>query len=143
MSQPRMSSAEFVALLAGPAKSKVSKVHNARRVPDPEGGRAFDSKLEAQHAARLRIEQRAGLIVSFERQVRLKIEPEGVTFCTYVADFVATLPDGSKRIDECKGVWTDYALLKAKAFKLFWLPKHPDYSYRVLGGVRRQGRAKR
>lgn len=128
--------AQLVAEL-GDRKCRGSKLHN-KRVPDPDGGPDFDSVGEFRHASRLKLERHAGHILGFDRQVRLTIAPEGVRFCVYVADFVVHLPDGRHRIDECKGFWTDYAVLKAKAFRLFWLPKNPDYDYRVLGGVRRQ-----
>lgn len=148
--QQRLSSAEFMAMVRkeyrGGGKDSTG-IHNRRRTPDPAGGRDFDSTAELKHATTLKLEQSLGLILGFDRQVRLPIEPEGVRLTVYIADFVVHLLDGRHRIDECKGVWTDYALLKAKAFRLYWLPKHPDYEYRVLGGrggnVRRQRKGKR
>ena len=114
--------------------------YGAKKVADPDGGRAYDSVAEFRYANQLKLEQRMGRVVSWERQVRFTIAPEGTPFSVYVADFVVTLPGGGKRIVEVKGVWTDYALLKQKAFKLFWLPKHPEYEYVVVGGVRRAAR---
>ena len=132
-----INAAQLVAELGARQDSNSSKYKN-KRVPDPDGGPDFDSRKEFRHAGQLKLEQRAGHILGFDRQVRLTIAPEGVRLCVYVADFIVHLRNGRHRIDECKGVWTKDALLKAKAFRLFWLPKNPTYDYRVLGGVRRQ-----
>lgn len=135
----RLTSAQFAEMLD---KSKPGKYGN-KRTPDPDGGKDFDSAAEFKYAQMLKIEQRAGRVVSWERQVRLPIAPEGLTLCTYVADFVVLLPDGRRRVVECKGLWTDYAILKAKAFRLYWLPKHPGHEYVVVGGVRRKSPKRR
>lgn len=136
----RLTGAQFAALLV--QKSKREKYGN-KRTPDPDGGKPFDSIAEFKYAQMLKIEQRAGRVVSWERQVRLPIAPEGVTLCTYVADFVVLLSDGRRRVVECKGLWTDYALLKAKAFRLYWLPKHPDHDYVVTGAQARRPNKRR
>ena len=58
----------------------------------------FDSRKEARRWRELLIMQRARLISDLKRQVRYKIEVNGLHVCTYVADFTYKL--GSQTIVE-------------------------------------------
>ena len=76
-------------------------------------GSYYDSKFEAGYAMYLDSEMRAGRIESYERQVDFELHgPNGTKIWTYRADFVVTLPDGSKEIHEPKGFRT--AVFNAK-----------------------------
>lgn len=79
------------------------------------GGHRYHSKREAQHAAHLDLLIRAGVVESWERQVRIPIRwPDGRLICTYVADFWVVFVDGHVEIQEVKGVSTPVWRLKHK-----------------------------
>lgn len=122
-----------MALAAEKSRKRGGSKYGNKREPDPDGGRSFDSRLELRYAQRLKLEQRLGTILSFERQVRIPVVADGFELFVYVADFVVNLNDGRRRIVECKGSWTDYAKLKQRIFLGLWLPKHPDHDYVVEG----------
>lgn len=107
-------------------------------------GITFHSKKEAQYYGQLKIERRAGLIKSFERQVSFDLfgaEPHDISkmdargcvrtgrkVCAHIVDFLVTLPDGSKEVREVKGFATDVWDLKRKLFEA----NYPELPYKVI-----------
>lgn len=81
------------------------------------GGRVFDSKAEAARFVELTRQQEAGLIFGLQCQVPFALEVNRQLICKYVADFVYINADGSRVVEDVKGVRTrDYAI-KAKLMK--------------------------
>jgi hypothetical protein len=105
------------------------------------GDRWYQSKMEADFAARLDFEKRAGIIRRWDPQVRLAIEvpaPAGaedarpIVVAHYVVDFDITYATGRRRLVETKGYWTAVAKLKRRVFEATWLRAHPDVEYSVV-----------
>jgi hypothetical protein len=98
-------------------------------------GITFHSKKEAAYYSQLKIERRAGLIKSFERQVSFDLYAftlADLTFkrrvCAHIVDFVVTRKDGSQEVREVKGFATDVWDLKRKLFEA----NYPELPYRVI-----------
>lgn len=103
-------------------------------------GITFHSKKEAGYYGQLKLEKRAGIIKSFERQVPFDLfaevdvlEKTPVCFqrkrvCAHIVDFVVTLPDGSREVREVKGFATDVWDLKRKIFEV----NYPNLPYKVI-----------
>jgi len=70
----------------------------------------FPSKLEAHVYAKLKLEQKAGLVLFFLRQVPFHL-PGGVK---YVCDFVVFYVDGSVKFIDAKGMETPEFKMKKK-----------------------------
>ena len=84
------------------------------------GGRVFDSKAEAARFVELTRQQEAGLIFGLQCQVPFTLEVNRQLICKYVADFVYINADGSRVVEDVKGVRTrDYAI-KAKLMKAIY-----------------------
>lgn len=95
-----------------------SKYGNKKTIVD---NIAFDSKKEAIYYAELKLLQRSGKVLEFERQVKYEIQPKFVDdfgnkhrSIYYVADFVVKYHDGMVDIVDCKGYRTKEYLLKKK-----------------------------
>lgn len=99
------------------------------------GGYVYDSKREADYAAELDLLKKAGQILDWDKQFPVRVEPEGIHFFTTKVDFRLHMPDGAYELHEVKSWITmrlgDYRLRK-KALELYWLPKHPEYSYHII-----------
>lgn len=108
-------------------------------------GISFHSKKEAGYYSQLKIEKRAGLIKSFERQVAfdlyaapvLTLTPGvrgldstayGIRVCSHIVDFLVTRKDGSLEVREVKGFATDVWDLKRKLFEA----NYPAIPYKVI-----------
>ncbi len=65
-------------------------------------GVKYDSKAEAEYAARLEIARKAGAIRRWDRQVTFPLGPDH----RYRCDFVVTNNDGTRFAVDCKGVET-------------------------------------
>lgn len=83
-------------------------------------GIEFDSKIEAQRWAQLKLLERAGEIANLERQVSFELIPsqkirEKVVerACYYIADFVYT-ENGQQVVEDAKGVRTPEYIIKRK-----------------------------
>ena len=87
------------------------------------GGHQYDSKFEAHYAYELDMRQKAGDIVSFERQVTIPLEVNGYIVCTYRIDFIVHHNDGTTEFLECKGYPTDVWKLKWKLFEALFCDK--------------------
>lgn len=111
------------------------KYHNTKTIAD---GIKFDSKLEAERYAQLKILERAGVIRGLELQPSFELIPSfkknGKTWrrTVYKADFRYILrEDGSYIIEDVKGstaVITDVFRLKQKLFEY----KYPDYTISII-----------
>jgi hypothetical protein len=111
------------------------KYHNTKTVLD---GIKFDSKLEAERYAQLKMMERAGVIRGLELQPSFELLPSfrknGKTWrkTVYKADFRYILCDGDRIIIEdvkgSTGVITDVFRLKQKLFEY----KYPDYTISIV-----------
>lgn len=111
------------------------KYHNKKTVLD---GIKFDSKLEAERYAQLKILERAGVIRKLELQPSFELLPSfkknGNTWrkTVYKADFRYILCDGDiTTIEDVKGstaVITDVFRLKQKLFEY----KYPEYTISIV-----------
>lgn len=111
------------------------KYHNTKTVAD---GIKFDSKLEAERYAQLKILERAGVIRALELQPSFELLPSfrknGKTWrkTVYKADFRYILADGDRIIiEDVKGstaVITDVFRLKQKLFEY----KYPNYTISIV-----------
>lgn len=111
------------------------KYHNTKTIAD---GIKFDSKLEAERYAQLKILERAGVIRALELQPSFELIPSfkknGKTWrrTVYRADFRYILcEDDSYIIEDVKGstaVITDVFRLKQKLFEY----KYPDYTISIV-----------
>lgn len=111
------------------------KYHNTKTVAD---GIKFDSKLEAERYAQLKILERAGVIRGLELQPSFELIPSfkknGKTWrkTVYKADFRYILCEGDRIIiEDVKGstaIITDVFRLKQKLFEY----KYPDYTISIV-----------
>ena len=111
------------------------KYHNTKTVAD---GIKFDSKIEAERYAQLKILERAGVIRDLELQPEYELIPSfkkgGKTWrrTVYKADFRYILAeDDSYIIEDVKGstaVITDVFRLKQKLFEY----KYPEYTISIV-----------
>lgn len=111
------------------------KYHNTKTVAD---GIKFDSKLEAERYAQLKILESAGVIRDLELQPEYELIPSfrknGKIWrrTVYIADFRYILcEDDSYIIEDVKGstaVITDVFRLKQKLFEY----KHPEYTISIV-----------
>ena len=111
------------------------KYHNTKTVAY---GIKFDSKLEAERYAQLKILERAGVIRDLELQPSFELLPSfrknGKTWrkTVYKADFRYILSDGDRIIiEDVKGstaVITDVFRLKQKLFEY----KYPEYTISIV-----------
>lgn len=72
-------------------------------VPVVIDGIVFQSTKEGDYYKSLKILQRAGKILKFERQVAYKIKVKGKLICKYIADFVVWWPGGRVEVIDVKG----------------------------------------
>jgi hypothetical protein len=106
---------------AGVILTKKPKYRNNRAKVD---GFLFDSQLEADYYADLKIQFRAGVIRGFCRQPRFILTPD----MEYVADFIVWNMDGTAEIIDTKGFETDLFIAKMKVFK----EKYPRLEVKVI-----------
>lgn len=111
------------------------KYHNAKTIVD---GIKFDSRLEAERYAQLKILERAGVIRDLELQPEYELIPSfkknGKTWrrTVYKADFRYILAEDDRIIiEDVKGstaMITDVFRLKHKLFEY----KYPDYTISII-----------
>lgn len=87
------------------ALAEAKKPHKYHAKPTVYNGVRYDSKAEAEHAARLDLAQRAGAIRRWARQAPIPIGEAGVDR-PYRVDFVVQNNDGSIHAEEVKGAET-------------------------------------
>lgn len=94
-----------------------SKYRNVRTELD---GITFDSKVEAERYAFLKLMQKIGKVSQLELQPRFKLPVNGVTVATYIADFAYLDEKGVKVVEDVKSPATRGIAgfrLKAKLFE--------------------------
>lgn len=80
-------------------------------------GIKFQSIKEGGYYQFLKSEKQQKKIKDFKRQVTFRLEVNGTLVCRYIADFVVTYNDGSKKVIDVKGFKTDvYKLKKSLMF---------------------------
>ena len=82
-------------------------------------GVRFASRREARRYRQLKALADAGAVANLRLQVRYPIAVNGVTICTYVADFVYNEggPAGPEVVEDCKGYRTPEYRLKKKLMR--------------------------
>lgn len=88
----------------------------------------YASKSEAAYAAKLDLSKRAGVILKWDRQVRVPLVVNGVKVCTIVPDFKVYARNGDWWYVEVKGHPTATWRLKRKLLAAL----HPKVDYRVV-----------
>ena len=100
----RMTIAEYTALKN---KSKKLKYNNVKTKFE---GDTYDSKKEANHAAKLILLKNVQLgihrVLHFERQRTYDIVINDISICRYIADFVVTFGDGHVEVQDVKSEFT-------------------------------------
>lgn len=96
---------------------KAGKYRNQRRTVD---GIVFDSRKEAARWAELKARESAGRISWLRRQVRFPLVVNGITVCTYVADFVY-LDGGVRIVEDVKSEFTRTLPVYRIKRKLMWV----------------------
>ncbi len=90
-----------------PEPKKRASKYNATKVPDPEGGKPFDSKAEKKHADQFRLLLKAKQIRCYGRQPKF-ILPGGLN---YTADHLVIHMDGTIEVFDTKGlILPDYVM---------------------------------
>lgn len=77
-------------------------------------GIKFQSQKEGGYYLYLKSEQKKGRVKSFKLQAPFRCEVNGRLVCKYIADFVVTYADGSKKVIDVKGFRTSLYILKKK-----------------------------
>lgn len=80
----------------------------------------YDSKLEANYAAELDWRIKAGDIKSWERQVKIPLDVNGLHITNYYIDFIVEHNDGLKEYVEVKGFETPVWQLKWRLFEALY-----------------------
>jgi hypothetical protein len=101
-------------------------------------GIRFDSRREADYYGQLKLEQRAKLIKSFQRQISFALYAQEVDCDPDLAsqklighhkvDFLVTLLNGDQEVREVKGFATDGWNLRRKVFEA----NYPHIPYKVI-----------
>lgn len=99
---------------AFPASGDDAKRNKFGNVPTTLDGRRFDSRLEADRYAELKILQRAGRISELICQPEFPIAINGHVICKYIADFEYTDENGRRIIEDCKSKPTMTPLYRLK-----------------------------
>lgn len=93
------------AWLGGKKSPGASRFAVARKEDRTVVGVTFDSRLEAERYAELRIEERVGSIEGLTTQPRWDMQINGKHYCSYTADFMY-LRDGNLIIEDVKSTGT-------------------------------------
>lgn len=72
---------------------------------------------------------KAGLITSWDRQVKIDLRVNGKHICNYYVDFQLNFADGHIELHEVKGYRTALYTLKRKLLEAAYLPDHPEVSF--------------
>lgn len=103
--------------------------------PHLYNGVRYDSRMEAAYAAELDLLMRVVgpyKVASWERQIPVKLEVNGVLVCTYIVDFLVHWADARDEWVEVKGFETPEWKIKEKLFRALY----PHRSFRVVRSVR-------
>lgn len=92
-------------------------------------GRSYHSKKEANVAAELDLRVKAKDIKGWTPQVNVPLVVNGKKVCTLIIDFKIEHNNGEIEFLECKGFWTEGAVIKTKLF----LALNPGVRYSIVG----------
>lgn len=92
-------------------------------------GRVYHSKAEAGYAKDLDLLVVAGEVRDWTPQYKIDLNANGKHICTYIPDFLVTLPDGSQELHEVKGYATEIYRLKRKILEATYLMEHPEITF--------------
>lgn len=95
-------------------------------------GYYYQSQLEAAYAQELDLRVKAKDIKSWDRQIRVPLEVNGMKICTYIVDFKICHLDGSIEWVETKGFWTDVAKIKTRLFEAAYLHERPNERFTIV-----------
>ena len=98
-----ITSAQYLAMMAKKNKGQNNKYKN--HIVEVDGIK-FHSAKEAAYYGELKIRKMTGDILSFERQIRYKLEVNGVLICTYISDFEVVLSTGIREVIDVKSFFT-------------------------------------
>ena len=86
------------------------------------------SRGEAHYCDVLAYHKKCKEIKSYESQVKFSMDINGHHICNHYVDFLVVLPDGTKQVQEYKGVRTGIWQIKRKLFEALY----PDIEYVVI-----------
>ena len=92
-------------------------------------GRVYHSIKEANYAAELDLLIKAGEVSEWTPQFKIDLKANGRHICTYIPDFLVTLPDGSQELHEVKGYMTETYRIKRKILEATYLYDHPEITF--------------
>lgn len=87
-------------------KNKKIKKGKYKSVGKWVDGLYFHSTKESEYYGTLKLRMKNGELKNFRRQVRFKIEINGVKITTYVCDFIEYYWDGTRRVIDVKSDFT-------------------------------------
>lgn len=99
----QITAAQYLEMMAKKSKGQKNKYKNHVVQVD---GIKFHSAKEAAYYGELKIRILTGDVLSFERQVRYKLEVNGVLICTYISDFDVVLKSKIKEVVDVKSFFT-------------------------------------
>lgn len=105
---------DILRLIGETKKLRDNNKFNSRKTEYKD--KKFDSAYEVEIAMELDWRISAGVIRSYERQVKIPLTVNGVHICNHFMDFVITHNDNSKEYLEAKGYATQLWKLKKKLF---------------------------
>ena len=91
-------------------------------------GVTYHSKFEAEYAQKLDWRVKAKDIDSWDRQVKIALNVNGVHICNYFIDFIIIHNNGNFELAEIKGVETPVWKLKWKLFLATYRKQNPNTS---------------
>lgn len=103
--------------------------------PTVIAGIRFASHLEAERYLELRAMASTGLIRDLRLQVPFTLEVNCLPICKYVADFVYEREDGTRVVEDAKGVQTPLYRLKKKLMQAVHGIEVKEYTRRARHGA--------
>ncbi|GGF86539.1 DUF1064 domain-containing protein [Paenibacillus aceti] len=94
-------------------------------------GILFDSKMEGEYYQELLLKKKYGEIKDFSCQPKFVLQEQPKI--TYIADFLITDLDGSKRVIDIKGVETSTFMVKLKLFQALYPTFHIEILIKKRG----------
>lgn len=116
-------------------QAKPEKVKGQPRVRSSRcmyDGRWYQSKKEMEYAKELDFRKKAGDVMDWTPQYKVRLEVNGVFICSYYVDFRVILPDGSVQLVEVKGFEAQLWRIKKKLILALLKEIDPDAEYIVV-----------
>ena len=96
------------------------------------GGRWYQSKKEMEYAKELDFRKKAGDVLDWKPQYKVRLEVNGVLICCYYVDFWVLLKDQSVQLVEVKGFETQLFRIKKKLLVALLPEIDPEAEYIVI-----------